>query len=91
MGCADGTWTYRPLISSDTAALPKKISGLSAIAKLEQVVASARIIDPGLVDTSKVYIHCTVKVRHTITDAHKHFTLVAESESDIKVDRKSVV
>ena len=44
------------------------------IAKLEEVVANARIIDASQLDTSKVYIHCTVKVRHVVTDAHKHFT-----------------
>lgn len=60
------------------------------IAKLEEVVANARVVDSTQLDTSKVYIHCTVKVRHTITDAHKHFTLVAESESDIKVGKISV-
>lgn len=60
------------------------------IAKLEEVVANARIIDASQLDTSKVYIHCTVKVRHVVTDAHKHFTLVAESESDIKVGKISV-
>jgi len=60
------------------------------IAKLEEVVANARIVDGDQMDTSKVYIHCTVKVRHTVTDTHKHFTLVAESESDIKVGKISV-
>lgn len=60
------------------------------IAKLEEVMASARIVDADQMDTSKVYIHCTVKVRHTITDTHKNFTLVAESESDIKVGKISV-
>ncbi len=60
------------------------------IAKLEEVMASARIVDADQMDTSKVYIHSTVKVRHTITDTHKNFTLVAESESDIKVGKISV-
>ena len=60
------------------------------IAKLEEVVANARVVDATQLDTSKVYIHCTVKVRHTMTDAQKHFTLVAESESDIKIGKISV-
>lgn len=60
------------------------------IAKLEEVLANARIIDSSQMDTSKVYIHCTVKVRHVTTDAQKNFTLVAESESDIKTGKISV-
>ncbi len=60
------------------------------IAKLEEVLANARIIDSSQLDTSKVYIHCTVKVRHVTTDAQKNFTLVAESESDIKTGKISV-
>jgi transcription elongation factor GreA len=60
------------------------------IAKLEEVVANARIIDATQLDTSKVYIHCTVKVRHTVSGAEKLFTLVAESESDIKSGKISV-
>ena len=60
------------------------------IAKLEEFMVNARIIDGSQMDTSKVYIHCTVKVRHTVTDAQKHFTLVAESESDIKTGKISV-
>ncbi len=60
------------------------------IAKLEEVLANARIIDASMMDTSKVYIHCTVKVRHVTTDAQKNFTLVAESESDIKTGKISV-
>jgi transcription elongation factor GreA len=60
------------------------------IAKLEEVLASARIIDSSQLDTSKVYIHCTVKVRHVTTDSQKNFTLVAESELDIKTGKISV-
>jgi transcription elongation factor GreA len=60
------------------------------IAKLEEVLSNARIIDASMMDTSKVYIHCTVKVRHVTTDAQKHFTLVAESESDIRTGKISV-
>ena len=60
------------------------------IAKLEEVVANARIIDASQLDTSKVYIHCTVKVRIVDNDSHREFTLVAESEADIKTGRISV-
>lgn len=60
------------------------------IAKMEEVMASARVIEPGMMDTSKVFIHTTVKVRHAGTGSEKHFTLVAESESDIKTGKISV-
>lgn len=60
------------------------------IAKMEEVLASARVIDASQLDTSRVYIHCTVRVRHTGNGMEKHFTLVAESESDIKIGRISV-
>jgi transcription elongation factor GreA len=60
------------------------------IAKLEEVVASARIIDPGHVDTSRVFIHCRVVVRHVDNGSEREFMLVAESEADIKVGKISV-
>ncbi len=60
------------------------------IAKLEEVLANARIIDASQVDTSKVFIHTTVRVKHTGTGVEKIFTLVAETESDIKTGKISV-
>lgn len=60
------------------------------IAKLEEVVASARIIDSSQLDTSKAYIHSTVRVKQVATGAERAFTLVAESEADIKTGKISV-
>lgn len=60
------------------------------IAKLEEVVANARIIDTSQVDTSKVYIHSRVLVKHVDNGARREFTIVAESEADIKVGKISV-
>lgn len=60
------------------------------IAKMEEMLANARVIDPDQLDTSKVYIHSTVKVRQPGSGAERHFTLVAESEADIKSGRISV-
>lgn len=59
------------------------------IAKLEEVVANARVIDPEQVDNDKVYIHSTVKVKPGNGPA-RSFTLVAESEADIKAGKISV-
>ncbi len=60
------------------------------IAKLEAVVANARVIDSTQMDTSKAYIHTTVKVKQVGSGAERSFTLVAESESDIKTGKISV-
>ena len=59
-------------------------------AKLEEVVASARVIDTTQMDNSKAYIHTTVKVKQVGSGAERAFTLVAESESDIKTGKISV-
>ncbi|MEZ4738913.1 MAG: transcription elongation factor GreA [Flavobacteriales bacterium] len=60
------------------------------IAKLEAVVASARVIDTDQLDTSKAYIHSTVRVKQEGSGTERSFTLVAESESDIKTGKISV-
>lgn len=60
------------------------------IAKLEEVLASARVVDPDHLETDKVYIHCTVKVKQVGGSMERAFTLVAESEADIKVGKISV-
>ncbi len=60
------------------------------IAKLEAVAANARVIDSAQMDTSKAYIHTTVKVKLEGSGAERNFTLVAESESDIKTGKISV-
>lgn len=60
------------------------------IAKLEETVANARVFDPSQVEAGKAFIHCTVKVRQAGTGAERSFTLVAESEADIKTGKISV-
>ena len=60
------------------------------IAKLEEVLASARIVDSSQLDDSKVYIHSRVVVKHLDNGAKREFTLVAESEVDIKAGKISV-
>jgi len=60
------------------------------IAKLEEVVANARIIDASQLDSSKAYIHSMVRVRQVGSGAERTFTLVAESEADIKTGKISV-
>ena len=60
------------------------------IAKLEETLASARVVDTSQLDDSRVYIHSRVMVRHVDNGAQREFTLVAESEVDIKVGKISV-
>ena len=60
------------------------------IAKLEEVVASARVVDPSQLDDSKVFIHSRVLVKHVDNGKQREFTLVAESEVDIKAGKISV-
>ncbi|MBL0127092.1 MAG: transcription elongation factor GreA [Flavobacteriales bacterium] len=60
------------------------------IAKLEKVMANARVIDTSQVDDSRVYIHCKVTVRHMDNDSKRDFVIVAESEADIRAGKISV-
>ena len=60
------------------------------IAKLEELVASARVIDESQLDTSKVLILSTVKLKNKANNAVMTYTLVAESEADLKSGKISV-
>ena len=60
------------------------------IAKLEELVASARVIDESQLDTSKVLILSTVKLKNKANNAIMTYTLVAESEADLKAGKISV-
>lgn len=60
------------------------------IAKLEEVVANARIIDDTQLDTSRVYIHTRVMVRHVENRSEREFMIVAESEADVRLGKISV-
>lgn len=60
------------------------------ISKLEQIVATARIIDESQLDTSKVLVLSTVKLLNKMNKQHMTFTLVAESEADLKTNKISV-
>ena len=60
------------------------------IAKLEELVASARVIDESQLDTSKVLILSTVKLKNKANNAVMTYTLVAESEADLQTGKISV-
>lgn len=60
------------------------------IARLEDMVANARIIDESKIDTSKVQILNKVKIKNTKNNQQVEYMLVSESESDIKNGKISV-
>ena len=60
------------------------------IAKLEELVANARVIDESQLDTSKVLILSTVKLKNKANNAVMTYTPVAESEADLKSGKISV-
>ncbi|NQX81802.1 MAG: transcription elongation factor GreA [Flavobacteriaceae bacterium] len=60
------------------------------IAKLKQLLSTARVIDESQLDTSKVLIRSKVKIKNTITSKEFSYLLVADSESDIKNSKLSV-
>lgn len=60
------------------------------IAKLEEVVGNARVIDESTLDTSKVSILSKVKIRNTKNNMTVTYTLVSEEEADLKSNRISI-
>ncbi len=60
------------------------------IAKLEETVANARLIDESQLDTSKVLVLSTVKLKNMQNGMEMKYTLVAESEADLKTGKISV-
>ena len=60
------------------------------IAKLEELVANARIIDESQLDVSKVLVLSTVKLKNLANKMQITYTLVAESEADLKAGKISV-
>jgi transcription elongation factor GreA len=60
------------------------------IAKLEDIIANARIVDESKLDLSKASILTTVKIKNKSNGAVMKYTLVAESEADLKAGKISV-
>ncbi|HBK82106.1 MAG TPA: transcription elongation factor GreA [Flavobacterium sp.] len=60
------------------------------ISKLEEVVANARLIDESQLDVSKVLVLSKVKIKNQTNGMELHYTLVAESEADLKAGKISV-
>ncbi|MDB4605069.1 transcription elongation factor GreA [Flavobacteriaceae bacterium] len=60
------------------------------IAKMEEILAGARLIDESQLDMSKVLVLSTVKLKNTQNGMLMSYTLVAESEADLKSGKISV-
>ncbi|CAA9291655.1 MAG: Transcription elongation factor GreA [uncultured Cytophagales bacterium] len=60
------------------------------IAKLEEVVANARLVDESSIDASQVAILSTVKIKNKKNGATVKYTLVSEEEADLKVGKISI-
>ncbi|MDR2065245.1 MAG: transcription elongation factor GreA [Prevotellaceae bacterium] len=60
------------------------------ISNLESVLANSRIIDETKIDISQVQIMTKVKIENVATRAVMEYTLVAESEANIKEGKLSV-
>lgn len=60
------------------------------ISKMEELVANARIIDESQLDTSKVLVLSTVKLENLNNKMQLSYTLVAESEANLKAGKISV-
>ena len=62
----------------------------SKIAKMEELLASARLLDESKLDTSKVLALSKVKIKNVKNGATMTYQLVSESEADLKSGKISV-
>jgi transcription elongation factor GreA len=60
------------------------------ISKLETSLSEARLLDVSKVDTSKVMVLSTVKIKNTKNGAQMTYMLVSENEADLKGGKISI-
>ena len=60
------------------------------IQKLEDVVSNSRILDDSKIDKSKVQILSKVKIKNLANKAVQQYTLVSESEANLKEGKISI-
>ncbi len=60
------------------------------IAKMEEVYSNARLIDESQLDLSKALVLSNVKIKNKANGMEMKYTLVAESEADLKSGKISV-
>ena len=60
------------------------------IAKMEETLSGARVIDESQLDVSKVLVLSKVRIKNLNNSMEMNYTLVAESEADLKTGKISV-
>lgn len=60
------------------------------IAKMEETLSNARIIDESQLDLSKALVLSSVRIKNVSNGKEMNYTLVAESEADLKTGKISV-
>ena len=60
------------------------------IAKLENLIANARVIDESKIDTSTVQMMNRVKLKNLSNGQMMEYTLVSETEADLKTGKLSI-
>lgn len=60
------------------------------ISKLQQLVANARLLDESKIDTSKVLLLSKINIRNVKNGMKQTYTIVPESEADLKQAKISV-
>lgn len=60
------------------------------IAKLEEIVSNARIIDDSEIDHTKIFILSTAKIKNVANGMEMTYTIVAENEADLKAKKISI-
>jgi transcription elongation factor GreA len=70
----------------------KEAQGLleARIAKMEDLIANARLVDESQLDNSKVFILSKVKIKNHSNNAVVEYTLVAENEANLAEKKISV-
>jgi transcription elongation factor GreA len=60
------------------------------ISKIQDMIRNARLIDESKMDSSKIQILSTVKIKNLKNNAEMTYTLVPENEADLKAGKISV-
>jgi len=60
------------------------------ISKMEELIQNSRVIDESKIDYSKVQIMTKVKIRNTKNKAEMQYSIVSESEADLKKGKIAV-
>ena len=60
------------------------------ISKVQELIRNARILDESKIDTGKVLIMSKVKIKNLKNNAEMTYTIVPESDADLKANKLSV-